>query len=83
MSVGSLHNMFDNAIISASSDITKDCWESTTNTQKGVYGDKTDEKGHIFPLFVHEYRCWMWKTGYGTIFFEEEDNKTSLPSSNH
>ena len=52
------------------------------HTQKGGYGAKADEKGHIFPLFAHECCCWMWKTVYG-IFFEEEDNKMSLCSSNH
>ena len=43
------------------------------HTQKGGNGSKDEDKGHIYPLFRHEVRCWMWKTNKGKVFFEHID----------
>ena len=51
------------------------------HTQKGGKGAKQEEVGHIRPLFAHETRCWMWKTGKGDLFFEEEDRNEASRSS--
>ena len=45
------------------------------HTQKGGYGAKADEKGHIFPLFANKCCCWMWKTAYGRIFLKKKTTK--------